>query len=139
MINVIIIPADKDKPIREAEYDSTDYKNLTALIFDGDRDGTFDVMTAEDHGDEVSFWFDDNGLARLDNEEVGDVINLRAMELYCHMTGTEMKDYGVPLIGDYVITGGADEEGESVSVPAWVKDFPFSWHTKYIVRQRRES
>lgn len=139
MINVIIIPADRHKPIREAQYDSTDYTNLTALIFDGNRDGTFDVMTAEDSGDEVSFWFDDNGLARLDNEEVGDVINLRAMELYGHMTGNGLQDYGVPLIGDYVITGGADEDGESMPAPAWVKDFPFTWHNKYIVRARKES
>lgn len=141
-INVIVIPADQSQPVREDSYDDSDYKNLTALIFNGDRDGTFDRMTADNEGEEVTFWFDDNGLFRLDNEEVADVINLRAMELYAFASGmgtepSAIYDYSVPLIGDYVITGGGDEEGNSLSVPGWIKDYPFTWHNRLGVRKAK--
>jgi hypothetical protein len=139
-INVIVIPANKDLPVRRESYDSTDYTNLTALIFAGDRDGTFDRMVSADPNDgEVTLWFDDNGLARLDHEDVNDVINLRAMQLYSHLEGVDLEDYAVPLIGDYVITGGCDEEGESLDAPAWIMDYPFSWHTRYTLQSRKET
>lgn len=140
-INVIVIPADKNAPVREDTYDSTDYKNLTALIFNGDRDGTFDRMTAGDEG--TTFWFDDDGLARLDTEEVGDIINLRAMQLYAYLAGmgtttAALHDYAVPLVGDYVITGGADEEGNTLDYPGWLKEFPYTWHEQITMRKAGE-
>jgi hypothetical protein len=138
-IKVIVIPADKDQPVRLDSYDTSNYKNLTKLIF-GSEDGTFDRMVSTDpHDGEVTLWFDDNGLTRLDHEDINDVINLRAMELFAHLEGAmELKDYGVPLIGDYVITGGADDEGESLDAPLWIMDFPFSWHTRYTLHSRKE-
>lgn len=138
-IKCVLIPNDASKPVREVEYDTDDYTNLTALIFDGKRDGTFDRMVGEKDGEQVTLWFDDNGLFRLDSEEVNDIINLRAMELYSHLNGNiPIHQYGVPLIGDYVITGGADEEGESLDVPGWVKDYPFTWHAVYTVEKAPE-
>lgn len=124
-INVILIPADGAKPVQRTSYDTSDYKNLTALIFNGDRDGTFQCMTSADSlGHEVTFWFDDEGLFR---EDAGEAVNARAMQLYAHLEGMKVEDFSVPLVGDYVITGGADEDGESLDAPGWIMDFPFTW------------
>jgi hypothetical protein len=138
-IKCVLIPNDPAKPVREVSYDTADYTNLTALIFDGDRSGTFDRMVGEKDGEEVTLWFDDNGLFRLEQPgvEVGDLINLRAMQLFSHLNGDiDIRQYSVPLIGDYVITGGADVEGESLDCPEWVKDYPFTWHNTYAVEKR---
>lgn len=138
-VKCVLIPNDASKPVREVEYDTADYRNLTALIFDGNREGTYDRMVGEKDGEQVTLWFDDNGLFRLDSEEVNDIINLRAMELYSHLNGDiPIQMYGVPLVGDYVITGGADEEGESLDVPDWVKDYPFKWHQMFTVEKAPE-
>lgn len=139
-INVIVIPADKEQPVRRDTYDSSDYKNLTALIFSGDRDGTFDRMASiDEHGEEVTLWFDDEGLYRLKDEggehELADIINLRAMQLYAFLEHADIHSFSVPLLGDYVITGGADEEGESLPAPDWIMDFRFDWHNRYEVRK----
>lgn len=138
IIKVVLIPSGTQRPVVETDYDSSDYTNLTALIFNGDRTGTFDRMVTDDSGDEVTFWFDDNGLARLETEEGHtELVNFRAMELYAHMTGSAIKDFSVPLVGDYVITGGTDDEGESLDVPTWIKDFPYTWHSRYAMRKAR--
>lgn len=139
-INVLVIPADKDQPVRTDSYDSADYKNLTALIFNGDRDGTFDRMTLDNEGEEITLWFDDNGLERMDSEELADIINLRAMELYAFASGlgtepSALHDFSVPLIGDFVVTGGADEDGDSLPAPAWLADYPFTWPDRIGIRR----
>jgi hypothetical protein len=127
-INVVVIPFDNDKPVRRESYDTTNYKNLTRLIFDGGTDGTFSCMTSADSlGHEVTFWFDDEGLLRND---AGNRINARAMQLFGHLEGVGVEDFAVPLVGDYVITGGVDDEGESLDAPGWVMDFGFTWTAK---------
>lgn len=136
IIKAVLIPSGTERPVTEVEYDTSDYKNLTALIFNGSRDGTFDRMVADDSGDEITFWFDDNGLARLEGEEDHEaLVNFRAMELYAHLNDASIDQFAVPLVGDYVITGGADEEGNSLSVPEWVSDFPYTWHSRYTLRK----
>ena len=133
-VKCILIPADASKPVREVGYDTSDYTNLTALIFDGDREGTFDRMVGEKDGEQVTLWFDDEGLFRLEREDIADCINLRAMQLFSHLNGDiDIRQYSTPLIGDYVITGGADDEGESLDCPAWVGGYDFTWHQKYSV------
>jgi len=135
-VKCVLIPNDASKPVTEVEYDTADYTNLTALIFDGKRDGLFDRMVGygPESNEQVTLWFDDEGMFRLDSEEVSDIINLRAMQLFSHLNGDiDIRQYSVPLIGNYVITGGADEEGESLDAPSWVKDYPFTWHQMYAV------
>lgn len=129
-INVIVIPADGTKPVRRDSYDTSDYTNLTALIFNGDRTGTFQCMTSADKdGNEVTLWLDDEGLLR---EDAGERINARAMELYAHLEEIGIEGFRVPLVGDYVITGGADEDGESLDAPGWIMDFPFTWSLRPV-------
>jgi hypothetical protein len=135
MTRAIVIPADKTQPVRWADHPADDYKNMTALVFGGDRDGgtySLSIVGATDDK-RVSLFYDDNGLARLDNEKLPAIINLRAMELWAYCDGVELKDFAVPLIGDYVVVGDADEDGNSMDAPAWVADYPFRWHEKIII------
>lgn len=134
---VIVIPSDKDQPVRWDEYDHSDYRNLTALVFDGKRDGTYSMSTVGDSDRHVSLFFDDEGLFRLEaGEELPDIINLRAMQLWADLDHVSINDFSVPLIGTYVVVGDSDEDGNSMDAPAWVMDYPFTWHQKYVVRQR---
>jgi len=136
MARAIVIPADKTKPLRWVDHPSDDWKNMTALVFNGDRDGgTYTMSTVGDTADKrVSLFYDDEGMFRLDNENLPDIINLRAMELWAHCDGgLDITDFRVPLIGDYVVVGDADEDGNSLDAPEWVADFPFDWHKTYII------
>jgi hypothetical protein len=140
MTKAIVIPADATQPLRWADHPNDDYKDMTALVFDGDRDGGTYSLSIVGRGDrEVSLWYDDNGLARLDNEKLPDIINLRAMQIWASLDGgLDITDFSVPLIGTYVVTGQADDDGNSMDAPAWVMEFPFNWHEIYVVTEREE-
>ena len=146
MTRAIVIPNDGSKPLQWADHPEGDYKNMTALVFDGDRDGgTYSLSTIGQGDRQVSMWYDDEGLFRLDQgEKLPDIINLRAMELWASVFNEgEDRDMGifdfvVPLVGTYVITGPEDGEGNSLDAPDWVMDFPFTWHEKYVVVDKDE-
>jgi hypothetical protein len=142
MTRVIVIPFDGTQPLRWVDHPEGDYKNMTALVFDGDRDGGTYSLSVVGQGDrQVSMWYDDEGLFRLDRgEKLSDIINLRAMELWASVHGDDMGifDFVVPLVGTYVITGREDDEGNSLDAPDWVMDFPFTWHEKYLVVDKEE-
>jgi hypothetical protein len=140
MSRAIVIPADKTQPLRWEDHPEGDWQNMTALVFNGDREGgTYSLSTIGMPDRRVSLFYDDNGLARLDNESLPDIINLRAMQLWATCEGVmDITDFNVPLIGTYVVVGDADEEGNSMDAPAWVMDFPFTWHEKYIVTEKDE-
>lgn len=136
MTRAIIIPSDGTQPLRWVDHPEGDYKNMTALVFDGDRDGGTYSLSIVGQGDrQVSMWYDDNSLFRVDaGEKLNDIINLRAMELWSHLDGDiSIFDFAVPLIGTYVVTGQADDEGNSLDAPEWVYDYPFTWHEKYVL------
>lgn len=131
MINAILIPSDRTQDVRTVQYDDSDFTNLTALIFNGDRTGTFASTTISSPRGTVSFWYDDEGLFRLGTEKINDIINLRAMELWAFLENATIHDFGTPLVGDYVILGGADEDGNSLPAPDWVKELTFTWPNRY--------
>jgi len=139
MSKAIIIPSDKDQPVRWAEHENGDYKSMTALVFGGNRDGgMFSMSTVGDEDKRVSLFYDDEGMFRLESENLPDIINLRAMQLWATLEGhASIEEFSVPLIGDYVVVGDADEEGNSMDAPSWVMDFPFTWHThiKLVTRE----
>jgi hypothetical protein len=140
MTKAIVIPADKDQPVRWAEHADNDYRSMTALVFGGDRDGgTYTMSTAGTAERHVSFFYDDNGLFRLDaGEDLADIINLRAMNLWADLDGVRLEDFSVPLVGDYVVVGDTDDEGYSTDAPDWVMDFEFTWHNIYRVSRTGE-
>lgn len=138
MTRAIVIPSDKTLPLRWAEHSSNDWKNMTALVFGGNREGgTYSLSIVGEGDKQVSLFYDDNGLFRRDaGEKLADIINLRAMELWAYCEGVNIEDFEVPLIGDYVVVGDADDEGNSTDAPAWVAEYPFKWHRKYVVRDK---
>lgn len=138
MTRAIVIPSDKDLPLRWAEHSNGDWKSMTALVFGGNRDGgTYTMSTVGDEDKHVSMFYDDEGLFRLEaGEHLPDIINLRAMQLWATLDGVQLEDFRVPLVGDYVVVGDADDEGYSMDAPAWVMDFPFTWHTHIKIVER---
>ena len=141
MTRAIVIPSDKTQPLRWADHSSDDWKNMTALVFNGNREGGTYSLSIVGEGDKcVSLFYDDNSLFRLDaGEKLQDCINLRAMELWAYCDGVKIEDFAVPLIGDYVVVGDADDEGNSKDAPAWVAEYPFKWHLKYIVTEKEDA
>ena len=136
MTRAIVIPSDGTQPLRWVDHRDGDYKNMTALVFDGDRDGgTYSISIVGNEDRQATFWYDDEGLFRLDRgEKLPDIINLRAMQLWASLDGgLEIFDFRVPLVGTYVITGQSDDEGNSLDAPAWVMDYPFTWHESYLI------
>lgn len=134
-IKVLLIPSDATKPVEVKDYDQSDYKNLTALIFDGNREGLYDRFSMYDHNEEdITFWYDDEGMFRLDTEELSDIVNLRAMQLVSHVSGHVPINQIQPLIGNFVITGGADDEGNSLPAPEWLHTAEFDWHLRYAIK-----
>jgi len=141
MTRAIIIPADGTQPLRWVDYPANDYKDMTALVFDGNRDGGTYSLSIVGQGDrQVSLWYDDEGLFRLDaGEKLTDIINLRAMQLWADLDGgLDIFDFRVPLVGTYVVTGQSDDDGNSTDAPAWVMDFPFDWHNKFSIIEKEE-
>lgn len=141
MTRAIVIPSDGTQPLRWVDHPEGDYKDMTALVFDGDRDGGTYSLSVVGQGDrQVSMWYDDEGLFRMDaGEELSDIINLRAMELWASLDGDiSIFDFRVPLVGTYVITGQTDGEGNSLDAPGWVLDYPFTWHLKYRIVKKDE-
>jgi hypothetical protein len=138
MSKAIIIPSDKTQPVRWADHANNDYRSMTALVFGGNRDGGMFSLSIVGEGDKrISLFYDDEGLFRLDNEKLPDIINLRAMELWAWCDGVvDISDFNVPLVGDYVVVGDADDDGNSTDAPAWVMEYPFSWHQRIIIVEK---
>ena len=140
MARAIVIPADKTKPLRWADHPKDDWKNMTALVFNGNREGgTYTMSTVGDRAERrVSLFYDDEGLFRIEaGEHLPDIINLRAMELWAFCEGgMNLTDFRVPLVGDYVVVGDADSDGNSMDAPEWVAMFPFEWHQKYLLVEK---
>jgi hypothetical protein len=142
MTRAIVIPSDGTQPIRWVDHPEGDYKNMTALVFDGNRDGgTYSLSIVGDGDRQVSMWYDDEGLFRLERgEKLPDIINLRAMELWADLDGgLDIFDFRTPLVGTYVITGQSDDDGNSMDAPPWVMEYPFTWHTKYLITERESN
>lgn len=142
MSRAIVIPSDGTQPLRWADHDNEDYKSMTALVFGGNRDGgLYSLSTVGDDPERrVSFFYDDEGLFRLERgESLPSIINLRAMQLWADLEGgMDIFDFRTPLVGDYVVVGDSDDEGNSTDAPAWVMDYPFDWHSKYLIVEKEE-
>lgn len=69
---------------------------------------------------------DDEGLF---HEDAGNRINARVMQLYAEDNGVGIRQFHSPLVGDWLVVGPADEEGETTDVPQRVIDFTYSWTT----------
>lgn len=127
----IFIPSDSAEPVRLVGHDNTDYKDLAALIFDGDRDGgLIECLSSEDSdGNDVSLWGDEEALLK---EGAHTRINARAMQLYAALEGVGINDFASPLVGNFVVLGGVDGDGNTLSAPISVARFDYTWKVKLI-------
>ncbi|QOP66839.1 hypothetical protein SEA_ODYSSEY395_90 [Arthrobacter phage Odyssey395] len=117
MTKGLLIPFDDTLPVMEVEFNGLD--DMYRLI----GCDTIDRMVAED----VTFWMDDEGLLRSD---AGQRVNARAMELFASLTGHSLQDFSVPLVGNYLLDGPCDDEGNETDVPERIKDFRYTWTTR---------
>lgn len=114
----ILVPFDDEKPVELIDLDNSDYLNITKIV--APDSGIFTrlgSMTFDMYGD-------DEGLLRND---AGERINARAMQIFAHDTGSTLRDYTSPLVGDWLLTGHPDIEGENTSVNESLLHFPFTW------------
>ena len=117
MTRGILIPFDNDLPIREVEFNSL--QDMYRLI----ECDTVDRITSPN----LTFWLDDEGLFHPDRAQR---LNARAMQLLCHDSNATVSDLAVALVGNYLIDGPCDAEGNETDVPDWVGDFDFTWTSK---------
>lgn len=114
----LLIPFDETLPVTvvEVERDSLD------AIYDlcAPESRCFTVLG----GDDYSMYGDDEGLLRAD---AGHRVNARAMQLYAASEGAGIDDFMSPLVGDWLVFGGVDAEGETGEVTVRVLNFRFSW------------
>jgi hypothetical protein len=118
MTKGLLIPFDDALPVQEVEFNGLDdMYRLTGCSM-------IDRMVAENDEYAATFWFDDEGLLRSD---AGQRVNARAMQLYAYLTGHQLDDFSVPLVGNYLIDGMCDDEGNETDVDPDLKDFQFTW------------
>lgn len=119
----VLIPFDEDKPVEvidlapglDAIYG---YVAPESRMFEVTRGNTFDLFGDEEGGP----------LMRSDAHER---INARAMQIYASDMLMGIRDYAVPLCGDFLAVGKPDDEGERADVPQHVIDYDnYSWTTK---------
>lgn len=78
-------------------------------------------------GDDYSMYGDDEGLLRND---AGERINARAMQIYAASEGAGIEDFMSPLVGDWLVFGGVDTDGETEEVTVRVLNFRFTWTSR---------
>jgi hypothetical protein len=114
----VLIPFDESKPVEVVDLRPNDLDQLYDLVAPDTR-----LITGMGMSDAYMFG-DDEGLLRSD---AGDRINARVMELFAADARMGLHDYRSPLVGDWIVTGPADDEGDNTDVPQRVIDFTYSW------------
>lgn len=106
----ILIPHDNNKQVEVVDMDSSDYREITRKVAADPVNGLFSCSTIG--GGRCSLWYDDEGLFNQPTN-----VNTRAMALWASIDRVDIRDFAVPLVGDYLVTGPADDEGYTTDVP----------------------
>jgi hypothetical protein len=114
----VLIPFDESKPVEVIDLRPNDLDQLYDLVAPDTR-----LITGMGMSDAYMFG-DDEGLLRND---AGERINARVMELFAKDAKMGIRDYHSPLVGDWLVTGPADGEGDNTDVPQRIIDFTYSW------------
>jgi len=102
----ILIPHDITREIEEIDLPTGNYKEITKRVC-RDGDGLFSVSNLG----HFTFAYDDEGLFTQPGN-----INSRAMAIWAKVEGVSMRSFRSPLVGDYLMLGPADDEGENTDV-----------------------
>lgn len=109
----ILIPHDRTKQIEVVDMNGDDFRQITQKVAADPEHGLFSCSTIG--GGRASLWYDDEGLYTQPEN-----VNTRAMALWAALDRVSIVDFAVPLVGDYLVTGPADDEGYTTSVPVEV-------------------
>lgn len=116
----VLIPFDEDKPVEVIDL----APGLDAIYERVAPDSRcFTGMS----GSDFYLMGDDEGLF---HEDVQNRVNARVMQLFGEDSGVGIEGFHSPLVGDWLVVGPADDEGENTDVPQRVIDFTYSWTTK---------
>jgi hypothetical protein len=113
----VLIPFDESKPVEVID--------LAAGL-----DAIYDRVAPDSRcftglgGSDFYLMGDDEGLF---HQDAANRVNARVMQLYAEDNGGGISDFRSPLVGDWLVVGPADEEGETTDVPQRVIDFEYSW------------
>lgn len=99
-------------------------------IAEGDLDAIYQLIAPESrlftclNGKDFTLYGDDEGLF---HPQVHLRINARAMQLLADSEGVSIDAFHSPLVGDFLVFGLPDEEGNTTDVPQRAVDFKYSW------------
>jgi hypothetical protein len=117
------IPWQINQPVVEVEYDDANPDNLNTLVF-GKYEESLALGYSTFRGRKVQMFYDDLGLYRTPKN-----VNLRAMELWAHLAGRRFSEFHQPLVGDFIVFGLREYDGESDDIPADVLAFSMSMNS----------
>ncbi|GAA1053963.1 DUF3846 domain-containing protein [Dietzia natronolimnaea] len=116
-IKALYIPADDTEEVTTVEIDQGDYLAYQRYV-----DGNFDVVAPA--SGELSFFVNDEG------KLVGLPVNTRA-SLWLYSLDPAWENHDI-LMGDVLVAGGVDEDGETMGVPEAVLD-AVTGHDQYKI------
>jgi hypothetical protein len=118
MLKALLLPFDEDRAVEVIDFDDSSYQNLYPIVAPESR-----MFTAQDFPGGTMYG-DDEGLLWGDPSKR---INARAMQLLGERSDHGIEDFMSPLVGDWLVFGPVDAEGNNTSVPQDVIDFRFTW------------
>ena len=118
----LLIPFDDEKSVEVVTID-TDSEGLDSIYKRVAPDSRMFTVLG---GDAFDLLGDDEGLLRSD---AGERINARVMQLYAEDQNVALADFHSPLVGDWLVAGPLDEDGNQTDVPQGAVDFKFSWRS----------
>lgn len=117
-IKALLLPFDGGQPVRVIE------------VRDGNLEDIYDRIAPDSrlftclNGKDFSLYGDDEGLFHA---EAHLRINARAMQLYADSEGVGIEAFTSPLVGDFLVFGLPDREGNTTDVPQRAVEFDYSW------------
>lgn len=118
---VLLLPFDDEQEVRVVEVRDGNLEDIYSRIAPESR--LFSCLNGKD----FSLYGDDEALF---HPQAHLRINARAMQLFADSAGADIEDFTSPLVGDFLVFGLSDEEGNSTEPPQRVLDFKFSWVTE---------
>ncbi|MBB0995711.1 DUF3846 domain-containing protein [Dietzia maris] len=116
-IKALYIPADDTEEVRIAELEQGDYREYQRFV-----EGDFDIVSPA--SGELSFFINDEG------KLVGLPVNVRA-SLWLYSLDPAWEGHDI-LMGNVIVAGGVDEDGETMGVPQEVLE-EVTGHSEYKI------
>lgn len=117
-LKALLLPFDESQPVRVIEVRDGNLQDIYDRIAPDSR--LFTCLNGKD----FTLYGDDEALF---HSEAHLRINAKAMQLLAESEGVSIDAFHSPLVGDFLVFGLPDEEGNNTDVPQRAVDFRFSW------------